>query len=371
MPWNWQQPDWPSFRYEAAALTALEARFLQDAGRFAGRIEHVGQDDQTRLTVQILSEEAHQTSEIEGEWLNRESLQVSLCRHFGLATDPRRVPRAEAGIAEMMVELYRHPAEPLDAETLMRWHRLLTEGRCAEVGRYRTGGDPMQVVSGPVHAPKVHFEAPPAARVPVEMDRFLAWLTRTAPGGASPMPPLTRAGLAHLHFVAIHPFEDGNGRLARALAEKTLAEGLGHALLLPLAQTLNRTRKAYYAALEATNRKLEVTRWLVFFAEAVLTAQAEAQAQVGWVIAKTRFFDRHRGEFNARQEKVLRRMFEAGPEGFTGGLSAEKYLRLTGTSRPTATRDLADLVAKAALTRTGQLKGTRYHLHLPGSGDWG
>lgn len=367
MSWNWQQPEWPSFRYEASALVVLEARFLQEAGRFAGRIEHVQQDDQMRLTVQILSEEAHQTSEIEGELLNRDSLQVSLCRHFGLATDPRRVPRAEAGIAEMMAELYRRHAEPLDAETLTRWHRLLTEGRCAEVGRYRTGGEPMQVVSGPVHAPKVHFEAPPAARVPSEMERFLAWLTRTAPGGAVALPPLTRAGLAHLHFVAIHPFEDGNGRLARAIAEKALAEGLGHALLLPLAQTLNRTRKAYYAALEATNRTLEVTAWLVFFAEAVLTAQAGAQALVGLLIAKTRFFDRHRDQFNTRQEKVLRRLFEAGPEGFTGGLSAEKYLRLTGTSRPTATRDLADLVAKGALTRTGQRKGTRYALNLPGT----
>jgi Fic family protein len=299
--------------------------------------------------------------------LNRDSLQSSIRRHFGLATDHRRIPPAEAGIAEMMMDLYQGHAVPLTHERLFSWHRSLTHGRrdLRELGCYRSGGDPMQVVSGPVHEPKVHFEAPPAASMAAEMEGFLAWFTRTAPGGDAPLPTLARAGIAHLYFVTIHPFEDGNGRIARALAWKAIAENLGHPVLIPLSQTINRARKEYYTRLQQTNHSLEITPWLRDFAQLVLDAQAQAQAEVEFLINKARFFDLHRGCFNARQEKVLLRMFLEGPAGFTGGLSAEKYIRITGTSRPTATRDLHDLMGKSALYRTGQLKGTRYHLMLP------
>ncbi len=365
MPWNWQLPDWPIFRYEPSRLEALEGQFLRQSGLFAGSIAHVQKTDRDLLVVEIMSEEAHQTSEIEGELLSRDSLQSSIRRHFGLATDQRRIPPAEAGIAEVMVELYRNHSAPLTHERLFEWHRSLTNGRrdLRDVGRYRTGGDPMQVVSGPIHAPKIHFEAPPAASIPAEMEAFQTWFSTTAPQGRAPLPALTRAGIAHLYFVTIHPFEDGNGRIARAIAEKALADGLGFPALIPLSQTINRARKTYYTHLEQSNRSLEITPWLLYFAQTVLDAQACAQSLVEFVIAKTRFFDRHRGQFNERQEKALARMFQEGPKGFTGGLRAEKYIRLTGASRATATRDLQDLVEKAALTRTGQLKGTRYFLN--------
>ncbi|MFZ9936437.1 MAG: Fic family protein [Luteolibacter sp.] len=367
MHWTWQDPDWPNFRYQASGLEDLEDRFLHQSGVFRGSIAHVQSDEKAQLTVQWITEEAHQTSEIEGELLNRDSLQSSIRRHFGLATDHRRIPPAEAGIAEMMMELYRGHAAPVTHERLFSWHRSLTHGRrdLREVGGYRSGGDPMQVVSGPIHEPKVHFEAPPAASMPAEMAAFLAWFTRTAPGGETPLPTLTRAGIAHLYFVTIHPFEDGNGRIARALAGKAIAENLGHPALVPLSQTINRGRKEYYTRLQQSNHSLEITPWLRYFAQVVLDAQAQAQADVEFLISKTRFFDLHRGRFNARQEKALRRMFQEGPAGFTGGLSAGKYIRITGTSRPTATRDLHDLMEKSALYRTGQLKGTRYHLNLP------
>ena len=365
MLWNWQLPDWPTFRYEPARLEALEGQFLRQSGLFAGSIAHVQKGDRDQLVVEIMSEEAHQTSEIEGEMLNRDSLQSSIRRHFGLTTDHRRIPPAEAGIAEVMVELYRSHDAPLTHERLFQWHCSLTQGRrdLREVGRYRTGGDPMQVVSGPIHEPKVHFEAPPAASVTAEMEAFMAWFS-----GSATLPTLTRAGIAHLYFVTIHPFEDGNGRIARAIAEKALADGLGFPALIPLSQTINRARKIYYTHLEQSNHSLEITPWLLYFAQTVLDAQAHAQSLVEFLIAKTQFFDRNRGQFNDRQEKALLRMFQEGPKGFTGGLSAEKYIRLTGASRATATRDLQDLVDKAALTRTGQLKGTRYHLHLPEPG---
>lgn len=367
MPWNWQSPQWPSFRFQSSELEAQEALFLRRSGLFAGSIAHVHKDDKELLTVQIMSEEAHQTSEIEGEILNRDSLQSSIRKHFGLITDHRRVPPAESGIAQMMVELYQRHDSPLSHEQLFAWHRLITQGRrdLREVGCYRSDAAPMQIVSGPVHQPRVHFEAPPATIVPAEMDAFLAWFTRTAPGGATPLPILTRAGIAHLYFVTIHPFEDGNGRLARAIAEKALAEGLGHPVLLPFSQVINHARKTYYSQLEKTNHSLEITPWLRYFAQTVLDAQSQAQTMVEFLIAKAHFFASHRGQFNERQEKAIARIFREGPKGFTGGLSAENYIRITGATRPTATRDLQDLVAKSALTRTGQLKGTRYHLNLP------
>jgi Fic family protein len=314
-----------------------------------------------------MSDEAHQTSEIEGEILDRDSLQSSIRRHFGLTTDQRKIAPAEAGIAELMMELYRDYQSPLCHERLFQWQRSLTQGRrdLREIGCYRSTGDPMQVVSGSIHDPIVHFEAPPAERVRAEMEAFLTWYARTAPDGDKPLPILTRAALAHLYFVTIHPFEDGNGRIARAIAEKSLAEGLGHPALIPLSQTINRARKTYYHQLAQSNHTLEITSWVLYFAQTILDALTHAQELVNFLIAKTKFHDRHRGHFNERQEKAIARIFREGPEGFTGGLSAEKYIRITGASRPTATRDLHDLVEKTALIRTGQLKGTRYHLNLP------
>ena len=183
-------------------------------------------------------------------------------------------------------------------------------------------------------------------------------------GGEAPLPILTRAGIAHLYFVSIHPFEDGNGRIGRAISEKVISEGLGHAQLIALSLSINRGRKIYYELLERSNKGNEITAWLVYFAQTVLDAQAYSQELVEFLIAKTKFYDRLRGQFNERQDKAIARMMREGPSGFKGGLSAENYIRLTGTSRATATRDLQDLVEKKALVRTGALKGTRYHLPL-------
>ncbi len=364
--WNWQQKDWPEFRYNSAKLEALEAEFLRQSGVFMGAIRHVGEDDKQQLCVELISNEALNTSEIEGEILNRDSLQSSIRRNFGLTTDNRKIPPAEQGIARMMVELYRQFDTPLTDELLFHCHQMLMNGRrdLKNIGRYRTDEHPMQVVSGPIHEPKVHFEAPPSKAVPKEMKRFVQWFSRTAPGGKSPLPILTRTGIAHLYFVCIHPFEDGNGRIGRAIAEKAISEGLGQSTLLAMSQTINRGRKTYYEMLESSNKDNEITDWLIYFARTVLAAQAQAQSMVDFIIAKTKFYERLRGQFNERQDKAIARMMREGPDGFKGGLSAEKYITITGASRATATRDLQDLVEKKALIRTGSLKSTRYHLNI-------
>lgn len=364
--WNWQQQDWPEFRYESSKLNALESEFLRHSGIFTGAIKHVTDDDRQQLIIELIRDEALNTSEIEGEILNRDSLQSSIRRNFGLTSDNRKIPAAEQGIAQMMVELYRQFDTPLSHELLFHWHERLMNGRrdLKDVGRYRTDNSPMQVVSGPIHAPKVHFEAPPSKSIPAEMKRFVQWFIRTAPGGKSPLPILTRAGISHLYFVCIHPFEDGNGRIGRAVVEKAISEGLGQPTLVALSQTINRARKSYYAMLEASNKHNDITDWLVYFAQTVIDAQAQALSMVEFLIAKARFYDRLRGQLNERQEQVIARMMREGPDGFKGGLSAENYIRISGTSRATATRDLQDLIEKKALVRVGRLKSTRYHLYI-------
>jgi len=223
----------------------------------------------------------------------------------------------------------------------------------------------MQVVSGRIGEPRVHFEAPPSARVPSEMERFIAWSNRTAPGRDEPLPALTRAGIAHLYFETIHPFEDGNGRIGRAISGKTLAQGLGQPTLTALAETILARRKNYYEALEAANKENEITQWLMWFADVAIGAQRRTIALVEFLIDKTKLLDRLKGQLNARQEKALFRMFREGPEGFQGGLSAGKYTSITGASPATTTRDLADLVAKGALVREGERRYARYRLSIP------
>ncbi len=367
MTWNWQKPDWPNFRWDRARLEAAEKQFLVSGGVFVGTVRHLGKEERDQLTIEAMSTEAVTTSEIEGEILDRASVQSSLRKQLGLATDERRVRPAERGIAGMMVDVYRSFAEPLSEETLFRWHRMVMSGsrNLRNVGQYRTGAEPMQVVSGPIDEPRVHFEAPPSSRVPSEMNRFIAWFGRTAPGRDEPLPAISRAGIAHLYFESIHPFEDGNGRIGRAIAEKAMAQSLGQPTLTALAATILARRKSYYDALGAANKENEVTRWLMWFAGVAIEAQRRTVALVEFLIDKTKALDRLRGQLNARQEKALLRMFREGPEGFRGGLSAGKYSTITGASPATTTRDLADLVAKGALIREGQRRYARYQLRIP------
>lgn len=371
MSWNWEKAEWPIFAYDSKALEPLEKQFLLSSGEFIGAFRHIGADEQDTLKVELISEEAVKTSEIEGEILNRDSVQSSLRHQLGLGAEQPGVPAAERGIAKMMVDLYRNFATPLTDQTMFDWHKMLMSGDTSihVVGGYRTHTDAMQVVSGPIHKRTVHFEAPPSIKVPDEMKAFVAWFNKTAPSGDAPLAPLTRAGIAHLYFVCIHPFEDGNGRIGRALAEKSLAQNLNQPSLISLAYTIERKRKDYYAALERNNKELEITGWLKYFANTVLEAQTNTIRRVDFYVAKAKFYERLRDQLNERQAKVIARMFREGIDGFKGGLSADNYISISGTSRATATRDLQDLVEKSALTKTGELRHTRYQLNLANEAD--
>lgn len=366
MAWNWQVPGWPDFQYDDAELAPLEQRFLLSSGEVLGAVQHVNSAERDQLRIDLLSDEAMKTSAIEGEMLDRRSVQSSLRRHLGLEPDNYPNKPREQGVAEMMVDVYSTYAEPLTHETLFRWHEMLLsfDKRLEAIGSYRQHEDAMQIVSGRVDRPVVHFEAPPSAQVPDEMERYVDWFNRTEPDVEKPLLALTRAGLSHLYFESIHPFEDGNGRLGRALAEKSLAQNIGQPSLIALAFTIERKRKDYYDQLERHQKTLDVTPWLVWFAEAVLEAQQVTLDRVGFFIAKAHFHDRYREALNDRQAKVIERMFREGPDGFKGGLSAENYISISGKSRATATRDLQQLVELGALTRTGERRYTRYRLNL-------
>jgi Fic family protein len=367
MLWNWQQSDWPNFTWNSSRLAQAEQQFLVGAGTLIGAVKHLDGEERSHITIESISTEAVTTAEIEGEILDRGSVQSSIRRQFGLATDNRRVGPAEQGMAEMMVDLYRSFAVPLSSAMLFAWHRMLVCGRrdLKNVGCYRTSGEPMQVVSGSMHEPKVHFEAPPSSQIESEMGRFIAWFNRTGPASAEPLPALTRAGIVHLYFECIHPLEDGNGRIGRVLAEKSLAQSIGQPTLTALAATILARRKSYYEALEAANKQNEITAWLAWFAGVAIEAQRRTTALVEFLIDKASLLDRLRGQLNPRQEKALLRMLREGPEGFAGGLSAGKYATITGASPATATRDLLELVTKGALIRTGERKYTRYQLNIP------
>lgn len=366
MLWNWQLSDWPQFAFDAASLRDAEARFLKGAGVVVGSMHHLDGKARQGIVIELISQEMVDSSAIEGEILDRVSVQASIARQLGFAADKRRSNPAEAGAAELMADLYRRYAEPLKDQLLFDWHKMLMNGRrdLADIGAYRTHADPMQIVSGALHAPHIHFEAPPSDQVPAEMARFISWFNNGAPKSSAPMPAITRAAIAHLWFETIHPFEDGNGRLGRAIAEKALAQSVEAPTLTALATTINRHKKAYYAQLHVASQTNQIDAWMGWFADIVLEAQGRTIESIRFLIEKTRLLDRLRGRINDRQEKALIRMMAEGADGFVGGLSAHNYRTITDTASATATRDLAELVELGALERVGERRYARYHLTI-------
>lgn len=366
MKWNWQQRDWPQFSYDNTQLNELETEFQHKSGILIGTIKYVNEDDRNTFIVELISNEALKTSEIEGEYLDRDSLQSSIRRNFGLETGNSKIPPAEQGIAEMMVDLYKSFNKPLTHQQLYSWHKMLTKGRLdlTDIGLYRTHDEPMQVVSGNIQNRRIHFDAPPSKDMTSQMNQFIQWFNKTEPRGESPLSALIRAGIAHLYFVCIHPFEDGNGRIGRAISEKSLSQCLGQPTLIALAHSIEKDKKSYYNMLEQSNKDNEISDWLIYFSKTVIDAQTYSQKLIDFLIDKAKLYDRLKDQLNQRQDKVINRLFRAGLDGFEGGLSAENYISITGASRATTTRDLQDLVDKGALIKTGKRKYTRYYLNL-------
>ncbi len=359
MLWNWLHPQWPRFHWDDQEIARLEAEFLKLGGMLAGVLRYMDSEDRANLEADLLTSEAMDTSLIEGEILTRSSVQSSIRGLLGLDAGSSRATPAEVGISRMTVDVRRTFADQLDESRLHAWHEALMSGRFdVSAGRYRIHPDPMQIVSGSLSRPKVHFEAVPSAQVRGEMEVFVAWFNASEQA----VKPLSRAGIAHLHFESIHPYEDGNGRIGRAISEKALNQGIGEPVGILLSSEIESRRRQYYAELEKASQGLDATRWLVWFGETVIAAQHRSLAWIEFVVQKARVLNSLRGRLNVRQEKALLRIFREGPTGFQGGLSAANYMKITGASPATATRDLGELVEWGALRRVGEKKGARYLL---------
>lgn len=364
MRWIWQDKNWAHFEYDPSKLLIYELAFERNIGKIWGVIQHIEAEGLENLKVEILSQEAVSTSSIEGEILNRESVQSSIRKHLGLKNDFRQVPPNAAGVAEMMVDLYVNYDKTLNHEMLFEWHKMLMNGRrdIETIGSYRIHEEPMQIVSGNLSAPRVFYEAPPSGQVKAEMDTFLNWYQENLINNQK-VSTLIFAGITHLYFEIIHPFEDGNGRIGRALVDKAISQRMGKPALTSFAKVIDSQKKAYYQAIQSCNHQLNIDAYLTYFAELTLQAQDYTIRMVSFLIFKTKFFNQYKDLLNERQTKVILRIFEAGIEGFKGGLSASNYKTISGASNATVTRDLQELVNMKAFTKTGTLKSTRYWLN--------
>lgn len=365
MAWNWQHKNWPQFIFNEQDFAEYEIQFFEKAGVLSGSIQHIDKLNQELLKIELISNEAFKTSEIEGEFLNRDSLQSSIRKQFGLQTDQRRIEPAEQGIAEMMVHLFKSYKVPLSEKILRLWHKMLTNGRfdLTNVGKYRSHEDPMQIVSGAIGKSIIHFEAPPSKQVKKEMNQFLSWFNNTERRGKKQISALVRAAVAHLYFESIHPFEDGNGRIGRAISEKSLSQSLGRPTLLALSHVIEKNKKSYYHALEQNNKDLDIKNWISYFCETVLEAQDYTQKMISFTIKKGKFYNRFKERLNKRQLIAVDRIFREGVDGFKGGLSAKNYMSITQAPSATTTRDLTKAVEIGAFTKTGERKSTRYYLN--------
>lgn len=366
MSYNWQQPDWPHFRYDLAPIQDALFAIATTMGHMSGILKGLPEAMQTETVLGLMVSEAVMTSAIEGEILSRADVMSSIRNQLALNVPLESVCDARAiGAAELMMDVRRTFAEPLTQEKLFAWHQMLLSSRAEQlrVGAWRNHPEPMQVVSGPIGKTKVHFEAPPSKRVPKEMNTFIQWFNSTGPGGAQEIKlAAVRAAIAHLYFESIHPFDDGNGRIGRALSEKALSQGVGYPVLLSLSKTIEADKKKYYTALKAAQRANEITPWIAYFVHIVLEAQLDAEQQINFVLKKTKFFDRYASQLDSRQVKVIHRMLEEGPQGFAGGMNTKKYIGITGVSKATATRDLQYLQDIGILQRVGAGRSTRYDL---------
>jgi Fic family protein len=366
MTYNWLQKDWPDFKYSLLGAEDGLLAFAERAGRASGLLMGLSADARTEATIELMVAEAIKTSAIEGELLSRKDVMSSIRKNLGMAGGAPTGDRRAEGAASLMIDVRNSFAAPLSERKLFEWHKMIMAGtRRVKVGGWRTHKEPMQVISGPVGKEKVHFEAPPSSLVPGEMKRFIGWFNETGPGGKQEIKKsVVRSAVTHLYFESIHPFEDGNGRIGRALSEKALSQGTGQPILLSLSRAIETDRKGYYAALQEGQYSNEITNWVKWFVNMALAAQIHAEEQIDFTLKKTRLFDRFRDQLNERQLQIVRRMLEEGLGGFKGGMSAKKYMSMTGASKATATRDLQDLADKGLFVPSGGGRSTSYKVNL-------
>lgn len=369
MTYIWQSTLWPKFEWRIDHLTSRIAAVRLDQGRLIGRAEGLGFPTREATFLRALTDDVVKSSAIEGEQLDEQQVRSSLARRLGININGFVTPnRSVEGIVHITLDATINCVEPLTAERLFQWHAALFPtgrnewGHKLRVGDWRDGsGGRMEIVSGAFGHEKVHYVAPPADRVEDEMSAFLEWFN-----GANSVDPLIKAAIVHLWFVAIHPFGDGNGRITRAIADMTLARsGGGAQRLYSMSAAIERSRAGYYEALQSVTSKdsLDITGWIEWFIDRLGDAVGQALMTLDNVMLKNDFWQAHTAsDLNPRQAKVLNRLLEGN---FQGKLTSTKWAKLTNASQDTASRDIADLIAKGILQK-GEAGGrsTAYELVL-------
>ena len=373
----WQLKGWPKFTTTSVAVDAalLQARKWQ--GEVIGRAAAVGLAQSGSVLQEVMTQEVIATAAIEGEKLDPASVRSSILRQLGHLQTTDAAPRSRHldGLVDVIQDATLGFKQLLTEDRLLRWQSALFPGgtsgiRRIAVGRYRDHSDLMQIVSGQPGKETIHYTAPPSAQVPAEMLAFLAWFAETTPSApAHPLDGITRAAIAHLWFESIHPFEDGNGRIGRAIMDMALAQDLGETTrLYSLSSQLMQHRKGYYDALhQAQHGSLDVSDWVLWFTQQFSLACQATCALMNRALEKSTFWQTHSATpLNERQRKVIQRLLDDGDGGFLGGLNADKYMKMTSTSKATATRDLADLLKNGLLRSAGQGKAIRYYVAVAG-----
>ena len=379
-PGIWRRAKWPEFFFDPRAIAGDLALAYRMHGVIEGKAAAIGLTPTSQVALDATAEEVVATAAIEGELLSMDTVRSSVMRRLGLAASGP-ADRHVDGLVAVINDATTAHVQPLDEDRLCRWQSALFPGgtsgiRRIAVGRYRDHDDPMQIVSGAPGREVVHYEAPPSRDVPAQMQRFLQWFAESAPTddaitstNSTTVDPLARAAIAHLWFESIHPFEDGNGRIGRAIVDMAVAQHLHQSVrLYSLSRQLLASRSGYYDSLNSAQRgDLDVTAWVGWFARQCTAAYESASQVIDRALEKRHFWDRHAGRgLNERQRKSLQRLLDAGDGGFEGGMNAEKYIKMTGTSKATATRDLADMVANGQLWTSGAGKALRYYITVPG-----
>ncbi len=347
----WQYPEWPSFTWNDSRLISLLSEVRNLEGMIQGMMDGLGFNVQSMTALNVMTEDVLRSNEIEGVILNSDKVRSSIARHLGI--DTAGLPQPDhytEGVVQIMMDAVTNCNKPLTPERLFNWHAaLFPTGRSGmypiTVGAYRTGGEPMQIVSGAMGKEKVHYEAPPSEVVPDMMTDFLTWIN----SDNTVIDPVLKAAVAHLWFVAIHPFDDGNGRLTRTITDMQLAKADGFPLrFYSMSAEILREKKAYYEILEhTTSNSTDITEWLEWFLNTMKSSILRAKETVKRVVCKSSFWQRHREiPMNERQVRVVNMLWD----GFTGKLTSSKWAKITKTSQATALRDITDLIEKGILT---------------------
>ncbi len=367
MKYNWQHKDWPKFIYNSSDFDYEVVQFQKKAYSLQGRLEQLNIESQQEAHILLMVEEAINSSQIEGEDLNREEVRSSVARFLGLKIEPNSVHSLkEEGIAALLISVRESLKQHLSKDKLCYWHKLLIQEddsskKTILKGEYRN--ETVDVIKDDLYGNiEVIFKAPGTSREEVthEMEQFFAWYNATDPShevGINLSGPV-RAAVAHLWFVSIHPFEDGNGRIGRAIAEHALYQDFENPPLFSISTTINDKRKQYYEQLQGTNEAMDITNWVQWFVKIVHDAQISAALKVDYILEKSKFWNKHKKtKFSERQHKAITKIFSSGPEGFiTNGITNAQYRTMTKCSLATATRDLKDLIEKEVLYLVGSGK---------------